>query len=244
MHVPMNIPGFMAQPQLFIQVENLCRKFTHGNGAQVVLAGLSFTLQRGEIVALLGRSGSGKSTLLNLISGIDRADSGRVVIDGKDLTAMNERERTMFRRLNIGFIYQFFNLIASLTAAENIALILELNGRNAEMVMKSTQLLLQEMNLAEHGEHFPSQLSGGEQQRIALARALIHAPKLVLADEPTGNLDAETGVKMLELLRARVRESNSTLVLVTHSLAVARTADRILTLDHGVIEERSGDFAW
>ncbi len=233
-----------SQARDFIQVENLSRKFTHGNGAQVVLAGLSFTVKRGEIVALLGRSGSGKSTLLNLISGIDRADSGRVVIDGKDLTAMNDRERTMFRRLNIGFIYQFFNLIPSLTAAENIALILELNGRNAEMAMKSTQLMLQEMNLAEHGEHFPSQLSGGEQQRIALARALIHAPKLVLADEPTGNLDAETGVKMLELLRARVHESNSTLLLVTHSLAVARTADRILTLDHGVIEERSGDFAW
>jgi putative ABC transport system ATP-binding protein len=228
----------------FIQVENLSRKFTHGNGAQVVLAGLSFTVKRGEIVALLGRSGSGKSTLLNLISGIDRADSGRVVIDGKDLTAMNDRERTMFRRLNIGFIYQFFNLIPSLTATENIALILELNGRNAEMAMQSTQLLLQEMDLAEHGTHFPSQLSGGEQQRIALARALIHAPKLVLADEPTGNLDAETGVKMLELLRARVRAGNSTLLLVTHSLAVARTADRILTLDHGVIEERSGDFAW
>jgi putative ABC transport system ATP-binding protein len=233
-----------SQAHNFIRVENLSRKFTHGNGAQVVLAGLSFALKRGEIVALLGRSGSGKSTLLNLISGIDRADAGRVVIDGKDLTAMNDRERTMFRRLNIGFIYQFFNLIPSLTAAENIALILELNGRNAEMAMHSTQLLLQEMDLQEHGSHFPAQLSGGEQQRVALARALIHAPKLVLADEPTGNLDAETGRKMLELLRARVQASNSTLMLVTHSLAVARTADRILTLDHGVIEERSGDFAW
>ncbi len=229
---------------MFIQTENLCRKFTHGNGEQVVLAGLSFTLRRGEIVALLGRSGSGKSTLLNLISGIDRADSGKVFVGGRELTAMNELERTMFRRLNIGFIYQFFNLIPSLTAAENIALILELNGRSAEGAMKSTQQLLQEMNLQEQGSHFPSQLSGGEQQRIALARAMIHSPKLVLADEPTGNLDAETGAQMLELLISHVRENNSTLLLVTHSLAVARAADRILTLDHGVIEERSGEFAW
>ncbi len=229
---------------MFIQVENLNRKFTHGNGEQVVLAGLSFSLRRGEIVALLGRSGSGKSTLLNLISGIDRADSGRVVIDGKDLTAMNERERTMFRRLNIGFIYQFFNLIPSLTATENIALILELNGRSPEGAMKSTLALLQQMRLEEQGSHFPAQLSGGEQQRIALARAMIHGPSLVLADEPTGNLDAETGVQMLQLLKSNVNANNSTLLLVTHSLAVARTADRILTLDRGVIEERSGDFAW
>lgn len=246
MHVPVSEPGSKVQAQspVFIQAENLCRKFTHGNGAQVVLAGLSFTLRRGEIVALLGRSGSGKSTLLNLISGIDRADSGRVVVDDKDLTAMNERERTMFRRLNIGFIYQFFNLIPSLTAAENIALILELNGRSAEMAMKSTMLLLEEMNLVEQGSHFPAELSGGEQQRIALARAMIHSPKLVLADEPTGNLDAETGVQMLQLLKDNVNANNSTLLMATHSLAVARTADRILTLDHGVIEERSGDFAW
>jgi putative ABC transport system ATP-binding protein len=243
MLVPASDSGPAMQP-VFIQIENLCRKFTHGNGAQVVLAGLSFTLRRGEIVALLGRSGSGKSTLLNLISGIDRADSGRVVIDGKDLTAMNERERTMFRRLNIGFIYQFFNLIPSLTAAENIALILELNGRSPELAMKSTQRLLEAMQLVEQGSHFPAELSGGEQQRIALARAMIHAPKLVLADEPTGNLDAETGVQMLQLLKANVNANNSTLLLVTHSLAVARTADRILTLDRGVIEERSGDFAW
>ena len=233
-----------TQTQPFIHVDNLCRRFTHGSGTQTVLANLTFSLHRGETVALLGRSGSGKSTLLNLISGIDQADSGTVVIDGQNLSAFNERDRTLFRRQQIGFIYQLFNLIASLTALENIALVLELNGVKPALALAQTQKLLETMQMADKASHFPAQLSGGEQQRIAIARALIHSPKLVLADEPTGNLDAETGRYMLHLLKTKIQASNSTLLLVTHSLAVAQTADRILTLNDGKIQERTGDFAW
>ena len=233
-----------SQTQPFIHVDNVCRRFTHGSGTQTVLANLTFSLHRGETVALLGRSGSGKSTLLNLISGIDQADSGTVVIDGQNLSLLNERDRTLFRRRQIGFIYQFFNLIDSLTAVENIALVLELNGVKPALALEKTQKLLETMQIADKASHFPAQLSGGEQQRIAIARALIHSPKLVLADEPTGNLDAETGRHMLHLLKTKIQASNSTLLLVTHSLAVAQTADRILTLDDGKIQERTGDFAW
>ena len=228
----------------FIQIDRLTRSYQQGSQRQVVLDNASFGLRRGETVALLGRSGSGKSTLLNLISGIDLADAGRVVFDGRDLSTLSERERTLFRRRHIGFIYQFFNLIPSLTAVENIALVLELNGRNAADSLRGAEQALDEIGLANKCAQYPAELSGGEQQRIAILRALVHEPALVLADEPTGNLDAESGQQMLGVLTALASRSHCAVLVVTHSLTVAKAADRILTLDQGRIEERRGDFAW
>lgn len=209
-----------------------------------VLQDVNLSIARGEKLALLGRSGSGKSTLLNLISGIDRPDSGSIVVDGLDLTAMNEKSRTLFRRQHIGFIYQFFNLVPSLTALENIAFILELNSYPKIEIVERCMDLLKRLNLEDKANSFPSQLSGGEQQRVAIARALVHSPKIVLADEPTGNLDARTGSAMLETLQEITQANRSSLLLVTHSLAVAKVADRIITLEDGIISERDGDFAW
>ncbi len=220
------------------------RAYAQGQRAQMVLHDVTLTLGRGETVALLGRSGSGKSTLLNLLSGIDLPDAGRVQVNGVDVTALQELASTLFRRQHVGFIYQFFNLIPGLTAAENVALSLELNGVKSVQALQLTLDLLDSIGMVELAEKFPTQLSGGEQQRIAIARALIHAPSLVLADEPTGNLDAETGKHILGWMREQLRKSGSTCLLVTHSLAVARTADRILTLEDGRITERSGEFAW
>lgn len=231
-------------PPLFIQVDNLTRCYRQGEHQQLVLDKASFVLRRGETVALLGRSGSGKSTLLNLMSGIDLADSGRVVFDGQDLAALPEQQRTLFRRHHIGFIYQFFNLIPSLTASENIALVLELNGNKAADALRRAEQALTDIGLADKVARYPAELSGGEQQRVAILRALVHEPALVLADEPTGNLDATSGKQMLDVLTALARRSHSAVLLVTHSLTVAKAADRILTLENGHIEERSGDFAW
>lgn len=232
-----------ANPYL-IHVDKLTRVYQQGGQRQVVLDAATFGLRRGETVALLGRSGSGKSTLLNLISGIDVAEAGRVVFEGQDLAALPEPQRTLFRRRHIGFIYQFFNLIPSLTAAENIALVLELNGAGATEALRRAETALRQIGLDGKCASYPAELSGGEQQRVAILRALIHAPALVLADEPTGNLDAESGKQMLDTLTGLTRSSQSAVLIVTHSLTVAKAAQRILTLEHGRIEERSGDFAW
>ena len=228
----------------FVAVEALCHQYRQGGQQQTVLDSASFTLRRGETVALLGRSGSGKSTLLNLLSGIDLPASGRIVVEGVDLAQLDERQRTLFRRRHIGFIYQFFNLVPGLTAAENIALVLELNGSTPAQALARSRQALEEIGMAYKAAAYPEQLSGGEQQRVAILRALAHAPALVLADEPTGNLDAQSGRDMLALLHSQVVRHHGTLLLVTHSLAVAKNADRILTLENGLIEERSGDFAW
>ncbi|MES2604724.1 MAG: ABC transporter ATP-binding protein [Pseudomonadota bacterium] len=234
--------GRMDAP--FIAIQNLSRCFVQGERRQQVLDGVSFTLHRGETVALLGRSGSGKSTLLNLLSGIDLPDSGDVNIDGTSMLALTEQQRTLFRRQHIGFIYQFFNLIPSLTVAENIALVLELNGMATAAALARAEDALKDIGLGDKAEQYPARLSGGEQQRVAILRALVHAPKLVLADEPTGNLDAVTGRQMLQVLRDRLQQAESTTLIVTHSLSVAQSADRILTMENGLVTERSGDFAW
>ena len=231
-------------PGPFIQIDQLHRTYREGDQSQPVLRGASLTIQVGEMVALLGRSGSGKSTLLNVISGIDRVDSGTVMVDSVDLTKLSERDNTLFRRRHIGFIYQFFNLVPTLTAAENIALVLELNRCSRAEIEEKTDHLLRAIDLAAQGDRFPDQLAGGEQQRVAIARALVHSPKLVLADEVTGNLDAETGQRVLALLKDLTVRNRTTLVLVTHSLAVAQSADRIVTLEDGLLAERQGHFAW
>jgi putative ABC transport system ATP-binding protein len=228
----------------FICLEHLNRNYDEADTKHVVLQDVSLNITQGESVALLGRSGSGKSTLLNLISGIDMPDAGKVKVDDLDLTALNEHDRTLFRREHIGFIYQFFNLVPSLTAQENIEFTLELNGFTASEIHPRVKALMEELDIADKAERYPAQLSGGEQQRVAIARAIIHQPKLVLADEPTGNLDAHTGKSILQLMHKLLKEHHSTLLLVTHSLEVANSADRIITLENGCLQERTSDFAW
>ena len=217
-----------------IRLDNVRRCFREGEYARCVLDGVSAGVAAGEVVALLGRSGSGKSTLLNLIAGIDLPDSGRVVVDGRDIAAMDERTRTLFRRHRIGFIYQFFNLIPTLTVAENVALPLELTGQADSGRVRE---LLQQVGLADRADEDPDRLSGGEQQRVALARAMIHEPAVLLADEPTGNLDAESGEQVMQMLTRMVRERHATLVLVTHSAEVAAVADRVWRLADGHISD-------
>ena len=240
----MQLPWGLAVSEPFVDVQGLSRRYVQGTACQTVLDAVDFTLARGETVALLGRSGSGKSTLLNLLSGIDLPDAGSIRVAGQDLTGLDERQRTWFRRRHIGFVYQGFNLLPTLTAQENIALLLELNDSGSAAALREARQLLDAVGLADKAGHYPPQLSGGEQQRIAILRALAHRPALVLADEPTGNLDARTGAVMLQFLRERLQAARSTTLLVTHSLSVARTADRLLTLEDGKLTERGSDLAW
>ena len=228
----------------FISIDDVHRVYREGDTLHRVLQGVSLTVSPGETIALLGRSGSGKSTLLNIISGIDRVDKGRVIVDGVDLTALPERELTEFRRRNIGFIYQFFNLIPTLTCLENVALVLELNKLSRKAIWEKSLAMLEAVDLDWAANRFPDQMSGGEQQRVAIARGLVHSPQLVLADELTGTLDAQTGQQVLTLLQRLVSGSRATMLLVTHSLAVAKTADRIVTLENGLLSEQEGAFAW
>ena len=206
---------------------------------RIVLQNAHAEFQPGEITAILGRSGSGKSTLLNLISGIDEPDGGRIWVDGQELSALSERDRTLFRRARIGFVFQFYNLIPTLTVGENVSLPLELNRVPRPLAHQKAQELLEAVGLLERWDTFPEKLSGGEQQRVTLARALVHDPLLILADEPTGNLDEETGAQVMSLLARLTREQNRTLLMVTHSVEAASHADRVLRLSHGqLIEER------
>jgi len=222
-----------AQDTDFIRLEHLCKDFQEGPHVRTVLRGINATFVRGESVAIVGESGSGKSTLLNLISGIDDADCGAIWLDGQNLNGLDERQRTLFRRHHIGFIFQFFNLLPTLTVRENVVLPLELNGVNGADADRRVQSLLDAVGLGDRGDTFPDRLSGGEQQRVAIARALVHDPRLVLADEPTGNLDEETGHQILMLLDRLTRQAGKNLILVTHSTEAAAYADRIFYLSEG-----------
>jgi putative ABC transport system ATP-binding protein len=219
-----------------IKVDNLTRIYQTGSNRQVVFDALSFDVERGETVALLGASGSGKTTLLNLISGIDTPDAGRVLLDGVDVHALGEPDRTLLRRRQIGFVFQFFNLIPTLTVAENVALPLELLGTDDHAAQQRADALLGKVGLGGLGMRYPETLSGGEQQRAAIARALAHEPAVLLADEPTGNLDEDTGRLIIDLLTDLARQQGTTLLLVTHSMQVAQAADRVLRLSHGRVE--------
>jgi len=227
-----------------IVISNLSRSYREGDSIQPVITGAELRILPGECVALLGRSGSGKSTLLNLIAGIDQPDSGEITIGGERITRLQEPALTLFRRRQIGFVYQFFNLISTLTTAENIALPLELNACPRQEIAQLTSRMLDAMGLRHRSGAFPDQLSGGEQQRVAIARALVHQPALVLADEPTGNLDQAAGTQVLDLMLSLAQEGENSLLLVTHSLSVARRADRILTLQEGRLSEQGTALAW
>lgn len=221
----------------FLHIENLSKGYTEGDQRHAVLKDANLAVQRGEFVALLGASGSGKSTLLNLLSGIDHADAGAIWVDGTDLVAMSENERTLFRRRYIGFVFQFFNLLPTLTVLENAALPLELTGVNPKDAYKKASGLLDQVGLVGRADSFPDRLSGGEQQRVAIVRALVHDPMLILADEPTGNLDEETGTHIMELLERLVRQAGKNLIMATHNLDNAKRADRVVHVREGKLVE-------
>jgi len=233
--------GYMT---ILVEAREVVRVYGEGGVERPVLRNVDLQIEEGECIALLGRSGSGKSTLLNLLAGIDTPDEGEILIREQCINRLPDRERTLFRRRHIGFVYQLFNLISTLTVEENIGLPLELNGMGETQISEKVAQLLGEIGLADRSGAFPDRLSGGEQQRVAVARALIHEPALILADEPTGNLDAETGRMVLDLLTDLSRRYGRTLIIVTHSLAVARAADRVVTLKDGVLILSQGDFAW
>jgi len=201
-----------------------------------VLRQLNADIHDGEFVVLMGRSGAGKSTLLNLISGIDRPTAGDVIVGDTNLTELSEHERTLFRRRHIGFVFQAFNLISTLTVEENITLPLELSGAMDATEQERALQVLDEVGLRDRADSFPDRLSGGEQQRVAIARALAHDPLLILTDEPTGNLDYDTGRQVLDLLSRLVRERGKTMLVATHDRSMVRAADRVLTLQSGMLE--------
>ncbi len=214
-------------------LDNLSRSFREGGREHRVLDGVSARIESGQAVAVIGRSGSGKSTLLNVVSGIDRLDSGHVAIDGRDVSSLREPERTRFRRQHVGFIYQFFNLVPTLNAEENVRLVLELNGVRGAEARQRSAAMLGEVGLGDRLHSAVDAFSGGEQQRVAIARALVHKPQLLLADEPTGNLDEETARQVFPLVMSLVRKHNATLLLVTHDRALASSADRVLEMRDG-----------
>ena len=220
-------------PAKIVQIHNLTKQYDEGGQIRKVLDGVNLEIEEGEFFVMLGKSGSGKSTLLNLISGIDHADSGYIMIGDTDITALNEKQQTLFRRDKIGIIFQFFNLIPTLTVLENITLPGELRGESRRTVEQRGRALLERVGLIDRAETYPDRLSGGEQQRVAIARALAHEPKLVLADEPTGNLDEDTGQTVLKLLLELTRDAGKTLVMATHNPEILPFADRVCRIHEG-----------
>jgi putative ABC transport system ATP-binding protein len=221
-----------ARPTL-LQIRGLHKGYTEAERSRVILDHVDLEIEVGEFFVILGKSGSGKSTLLNLISGIDNADQGDIYIDGLETTRLSETEMTRFRRRHIGIVFQFFNLIPTLTILENITLPLELMGMPLREAQQRARPLLARIGLDSRSADFPDKLSGGEQQRVALARALVHEPALVLADEPTGNLDEETGHTIMALLLELTREAGRTLIMATHNPEIVPLADRVCRIHDG-----------
>jgi len=221
-----------ASSEALIQIRGVSKAYEEGGRSRKVLDAVDLDIVRGEFFVMLGKSGSGKSTLLNLISGIDHPDSGKISIAGTDITALNEHQQTLFRRDHIGIIFQFFNLIPTLTVLENVTLPCELRGARKD-VGEQGRALLARVGLANRADAFPDKLSGGEQQRVAIARALIAEPTLVLADEPTGNLDEETGQSVLSLLLELTRYVGKTLLMATHNPEIVPLADRVCRIHDG-----------
>ncbi|MFE7468014.1 ABC transporter ATP-binding protein [Streptomyces sp. NPDC057499] len=222
-----------------VRVEDLHRSYGSGPGAVHALRGVSFEVPRGELVALKGRSGSGKTTLLNLLGGLDTPDSGRITVDGTDLAGLGEDGLLALRRERVGFIFQSFGLIPILTAAENVGVPLRLRKADPREREERVALLLALVGLADHAAQRPGELSGGQQQRVAIARALANRPALLIADEPTGQLDAETGLAVMKLLRAVVRSEGVSALVATHDSQLLGLADRVLELSDGHIVEHA-----
>lgn len=224
-------------PSSIVRLHNVTKTFTEAGREHHVLTGVNVEFQEGEFAVILGKSGSGKSTLLNVISGIDEPDDGQIWINSTDVTSLSETNRTLFRRDHLGVVFQFFNLIPTLTVLENIGLPFELSGASRKEGERRTRKLLERIGLPDRANTFPDRLSGGEQQRVAIARALVHEPLVIMADEPTGNLDNETGAAVLKLLLDLTRDAGRTLIMVTHSMDIVPLADRIFQLKGGHLLE-------
>ena len=218
-----------------LEVNNICKTYGSGETAVHALKKVSFSVPKGEYVAIVGESGSGKSTLLNMIGALDTPTSGKVVIGGKEIFSMNDNRLTVFRRRNIGFIFQAFNLIPELTVEQNIIFPVLLDYQKPDR--KYLEELLTVLNLKERRNHLPSQLSGGQQQRVAIGRALITHPSLILADEPTGNLDTQNSSEVIALLKEASRKYEQTIIMITHNRSIAQSADRILQVSDGVLTD-------
>jgi len=216
-----------------LQVENLTKTYGEGDTTVAALGGVSFSVEKGEFVAIVGASGSGKSTLMHLLGGVDRPDSGRVIVDGNEIYQRNESELAIFRRRNIGIVYQFYNLLPTLTAEENIMLPYLLDNRKPEK--SKLQEILDTIGLSDRAKHLPRELSGGQQQRVSIGRALINDPAVILADEPTGNLDSKASREVMDLLKLSNKRYNQTLLIITHDEKMALEADRIITISDGKI---------
>lgn len=216
----------------FIEFQDVVKTYGSGEGQQVAVDHVSFTIDSGEFVVILGQSGAGKSTVLNMLGGMDQPTGGRVIVDGQLVSEMNDRQLSDYRAQTIGFVFQFYNLLPSLTALENIALTKDI-VKNAVDPVK----MLEAVGLSDHRNKFPSQMSGGEQQRVSIARALAKNPKIILGDEPTGALDSETGVVVLELLQKMCRENHRTVIIVTHNADIAACADKVIRMKNGKIRE-------
>lgn len=216
-----------------LEVKGLTKKYGQGEAEVIALDHVSFSVERGEFVAIVGASGSGKSTLMNMIGGLDHPTGGSVIIEENDITSMSEDELAIFRRRNLGIIYQFYNLIPTLTAEENIALPWKLDGRKENK--KRLAEILQLLGLEKRAKHLPGQMSGGQQQRVSIGRALINEPAFILADEPTGNLDSKTGMEIMDILKHANQKYNQTILLVTHDERIALQAGRIITIGDGKI---------
>lgn len=220
-----------------VNVRDVSKTYEEAGRQNRVLDHVSVDFQEGEFVVLLGPSGSGKSTLLNLMSGVDQPDAGHITVHGVKITALNERERTLFRRDHIGIVFQSFNLIPTLTVAENVSLPFELQGKPRREARQRALNLLARVGIGDRGDSFPDRLSGGQQQRVAVARALVHEPQLILADEPTGNLDRHTSEDILGLLLEMTRGAGKTLIMATHSMEIIPLADRIFRINEGQLVE-------
>ena len=217
-----------------LKVENLCKTYGKGEAKVNALKNVSFSLEKGEFAAVVGESGSGKSTLLNCIGALDTPTSGSIFIDGQNLFSMKEEKRTIYRRRNIGFIFQSFQLVSELNVEQNIIFPLLLDYQKPDP--KKVNEILNLLGLAERRYHLPRQLSGGQQQRVAIGRALITQPKLILADEPTGNLDSKNSKEIIELLKLSVKKYKQTLIMITHDINIALQADRVITIEDGIIK--------
>ncbi|NOZ71663.1 MAG: ABC transporter ATP-binding protein [Chloroflexi bacterium] len=222
-----------------IQLKNVTKNYQMGDVTVHALRDMNLEITAGEFIVLLGPSGSGKTTTLNVIGGLDRPTDGSIFVQGEDITSYNNKELTRYRRQKMGFVFQFFNLIPTLTASENVEFALTLVEKDGRRLQEKARDLLGMVGLVDRADHFPSQLSGGEQQRVAIARALANQPPVVLCDEPTGNLDVETGQRVLQVMRELNRQKNTTIVLVTHNSAIAPMADRVVHLHNGSIAQIS-----